>query len=389
MAGQSQLIEFSPKNIWRVTWVVVGAAACVALLRFVFEDGGSMIFTVLISWFVAMAMEPAVSRLAKHMKRGLATLITMVTFAVCCLIFFVAFGALMVEQVVQAVSALPEIAASVIDWANHTFGLTLDTKQLMDSANINPDSIKSHAASLGTTVLSIVGSVIASFFNLFVVGLLTFYISADQPRLRRWLAGLFPENIQRVFITAWDLITEKTGAYMGARVILAAINSATTGIVFAIIGMPYWLALALWTGVVAQFVPTIGTYIAIILPVIVGLMSGEPWIGVAALVWAIAYQQVENLTIEPKISAKAVNVHPAGAFASVLLGASLFGVSGAFFAIPVTAMLLAMLDLYRKRYTLITEVGESGDEIDMNVVEEALENASTGPKVTLVEGDKE
>ena len=63
----------------------------------------------------------------------------------------------------------------------------------------------------------------------------------------------------------------------------------------------------LWTGIVAQFVPTIGTYISIILPVIVGLLSPNPWLGVIALAWAIAYQQVENLTIEPRISAKAVD----------------------------------------------------------------------------------
>lgn len=387
MSTEQKLVEFSPKNVWRVGWVVVGLLACVALLKFIFEDGGSVIFTVLISWFIAIAMEPAVSRLAKRMKRGLATITVMLAFVVFCVLFFVAFGALMIDQIVQGVSALPDVVASVIAWVNSTFGLTLDVNQLMESANLDPESIKGHAASLGTTVLSLLGSIVGSFFSLFVVGLLTFYISADQPRLRRWIAGLFPEHIQRVVISAWDLTTEKTGSYMGARVILAAINSVTTGIVFAIIGMPYWLALALWTGIVAQFVPTIGTYIAIILPVIVGLISGEPWIGIAALVWALVYQQVENLTIEPKISAKAVNVHPAVAFASVLLGASLFGVSGAFFAIPVTAMLLAMLELYRKRYTLIAEVGEDGSEVGLDEVEAALENsdptANSGlPKAT-------
>ena len=66
-------------------------------------------------------------------------------------------------------------------------------------------------------------------------------------------------------------------------------------------------------------IPTIGTYIAIALPVIVGLLSPNPWIGVMALAWALVYQQVENLTIEPKISARSVNVHPAFAFAVVLI----------------------------------------------------------------------
>ena len=129
-----------------------------------------------------------------------------------------------------------------------------------------------------------------------------------------------PARWQRVFGTAWDLTTIKTGGYVSARVVLATINGSTSALVFWLIGMPSWLALGVWTGLVAQFVPTIGTYISIILPVLVGLLSPNPWIGVAALVWAIIYQQVENLTIEPRISAKAVDVHPAVSFGSVMIG---------------------------------------------------------------------
>ena len=150
-----------------------------------------------------------------------------------------------------------------------------------------------------------------------------------------WIAAAAPRRWQRVFGTAWDLTTIKTGGYVSARVVLATINGSTSALVFWLIGMPSWLALGVWTGLVAQFVPTIGTYISIILPVLVGLLSPNPWIGVAALVWAIIYQQVENLTIEPRISAKAVDVHPAVSFASVMIGTALFGVAGALLSIPV------------------------------------------------------
>ena len=133
--------------------------------------------------------------------------------------------------------------------------------------------------------------------------------------------------------------------------VLALINAVTTAVVFVAIGMPYWLPLALWTGVVAQFVPTVGTYIAIVLPVVVGLLTPQPWLGVAALVWAVLYQQVENLLIEPRISARAVDVNPAVSFGAVLLGAALFGAAGAFLAVPVIAMLLALLNIYGRATT--------------------------------------
>jgi predicted PurR-regulated permease PerM len=68
---------------------------------------------------------------------------------------------------------------------------------------------------------------------------------------------------------------------------------------------------------------------------------------------------VENLALEPRISARAVNVHPAVSFASVILGGALFGVAGALLAIPVAAMLLTLLDLYRTRYALVPELAAS------------------------------
>ena len=122
--------------------------------------------------------------------------------------------------------------------------------------------------------------------------------------------------------------------------------------------MDYWLALGIWTGVVAQFVPTIGTYIAIALPVLVGLTSADPIDGVLALLFALVYQQIENLTLEPKISANAVDMHPAVAFASVLLGAALFGVSGAFCAVPVAALGLALFEIYSRSYELVPHLAE-------------------------------
>ena len=69
----------------------------------------------------------------------------------------------------------------------------------------------------------------------------------------------------------------------------AVINGGTTALFMLIIGMPYWLVLGIWTGVVAQFVPTIGTYIAIILPTVVGLLGPNPIQGVLVLGWGSTY----------------------------------------------------------------------------------------------------
>ena len=349
---QRGLVTFSAKNIWRIGWVVIGLLACALLLNFVLEDGGSVIFTVLMGWFAAIAMAPAVDRLSRHMRRGFATIIVMLSVIVFLALFFIAFGRLFFDQIVQLLEGLPGFVDEVIRRINERFETQYSTDTILQQLNITPEQAASYASEFAGGFFGVLISVVGGLFGAFTFFLFAFYLSADGPRFRLWLASLFPTRLQDVVVNVWDVTAEKTGSYVAARVILATLNGGSTAIVFLIIGMPSWLALGIWTGLVAQFVPTIGTYLAITLPVIVGLLSGNPWIGVIALAWGILYQQIENLTFEPRISARAVDVHPAVAFGSVLLGASLFGVAGALLAIPVVAMVLSLLNIYRKKYDL-------------------------------------
>jgi predicted PurR-regulated permease PerM len=352
-----------PANVWRVGLVLLGVIAFGLVIRFIVDDGGSVIFTVLMSWFAAIAMGPLVNRMSRHMRRGVATILVMVGFLIFVIVFVLAFGSLLVDQLSQLVSRVPDIVRAALDFVNRTFDQQLTVQGILDSIGFGNLDFGSLAKSIGGNLFSILASVLGSVFGVFTFALFTFYLSAQGPQLQEWVARLFPARTQSVVSDIWRITAEKTGGYVAARVVLGTINTVTSGIVFFAIGLPYWLPLAIWTGVVAQFVPTIGTYIAIILPVLVGLLSERPVTGVIALVWALLYQQVENLTIEPRISAKAVDVNPAVSFGAVLLGAALFGVAGAFLAVPVVAMLLAMLGIYGRRYELASDLREDDADI--------------------------
>ena len=345
-------------NVWRVGFVVIALVAVALLLRFVINDGGSVIFTLLMAWFAALAMEPAVGRLSRRMRRGAAVGLVMGALALFIVIFTWAFGQMFVEQVAQLLKALPDVVDGVVAWVNDRLNTRYNVNDIISQLNIEPSQVAQYAGQIVGGVLGLLGSVVGGVFSMFTFALFTFYFAADGPRFRRYVATLFPPRSQNMAVDVWDVTAEKVGGYVAARLVLAFINGSTSAIVFLIIGMPSWLALGIWTGIVAQFVPTIGTYIAIALPVIVGLLSPSPWIGVAALAWAVLYQQVENLTIEPRISARAVDVHPAVAFASVMLGTALFGVAGALLAIPVSAMLIALAELRHKRYALRPDLDE-------------------------------
>ena len=347
------------RSVWRAGLVVMGLVLLYVAGSFVLSDGGALIFQLVMAWLASIAMEPAVRRLARHMKRGLATGVVMIGVVVFFLVFFFAFGNLLVEQVANLARALPDAVTAVIEWANRTFDLSLDPTALAAKLQISPSQVASIGAEVAGGVIGIIAQLLGGIFSMFTIGLFIFYFSADAPRLQRWIAKLLPPRHQEVFVVVWDLAVKKTGGYVAARVVLAGICGSFTSVFLLLIGMDYWLALGVWTGVVSQFVPTIGTYIAIALPVVVGLTSEQPVDGVLALAFALVYQQIENLTIEPKISADAVDMHPAVAFAAVILGAALFGVGGALVAVPVAALVLALFEIYSHTYELLPQLGSS------------------------------
>ena len=353
------LVSLDPRSVWRAGLVVVGLVVAYSFGSFVLHDGGSLIFQLVMSFIASIAMEPAVGRLAQHMRRGLATGVVMLGVVLFAVLFSAAFGNLLISQAVTLIQSIPELLASLTTWVNSTFGTSFLPGSLLEELRQSPETLANLGADVAGGVLGIVAALLGGFFSLFTMGLFIFYFSADAPRLKRWIAKLLPPHRQEVFIVVWDLAVKKTGGYVAARVVLAAICGSFTAVFLLIIGMPYWLALGVWTGIVSQFVPTVGTYIAIALPVIVGLTSADPIDGVLALIFALIYQQIENLTIEPKISAEAVDMHPAVAFAAVILGAALFGAAGALVAVPIAALLLSLFEIYSRQYELLPQLAPS------------------------------
>jgi predicted PurR-regulated permease PerM len=153
----------------------------------------------------------------------------------------------------------------------------------------------------------------------------------------------------------WAIAQDKIGGYLSSRLLLATISAICSCLFMTILGVPYALPLAVFLGLVSQFVPTIGTYIGGAVPVIVALLQ-SPGKGIAVLVFIIAYQQVENLVLSPKITSRTMEINPAVAFVSVIAVADVMGPIGAFLALPLVATLQALISTYVRRYDLVDDV---------------------------------
>ena len=193
----------------------------------------------------------------------------------------------------------------------------LETFQTGGAASSLAQDLASNLVDLSATLLNVV-------FQLLTIALFTFYLVADGPRFRRTVCSMLTARRQREVLFVWDLAISKTGGYIYSRALLSALSFLFHWVAFAIIGIPFPLALALWVAVVSQFVPVIGTYIAGVFPLLIALFN-DPISAISVLVVIVIYQQVENYGFAPRITAQTLEIHPAIAFGSVLAGSAILG----------------------------------------------------------------
>ena len=331
----------------------------------VFSSTTDFLLTLLISAFIALALLPGVEKLsARGWKRGAAAGFVMLIFALIALVFIVAMASLVVGQVTQLVEKLPEYADTVTVWLNDTFSIELDIGGLVDELQNDEQRLEELQQNVVSSVLGLASTAVGLVFQALTVGLFVFYLLADLPRLRSAINGRFPKKQQQYIDTILDISIDKVGGWVYSRGVLAGFSAVFHLVVFWILGLPYALAMALWVGVVSQFVPTVGTYLAGVVPFVVALLE-DPVDAIWVLVAVTVYQQIENYLISPKITANTMDLHPAVAFGAAIVGANLLGGIGALIALPFAAAVTAVVQTYTTHYDLIhSERIESPDEYE-------------------------
>jgi predicted PurR-regulated permease PerM len=341
-----------------------------------FTQLSSFWYTLFFSFFIGLAMEPVVNYLqGRGIRRGVGTFMVMGGLIVAAVAFFTVFGALLADQLSELIRSLPTVLATVLEWANTKFGTQLDPNQILNSLGLGADDIADIAKNLGVGLLGVLGTAVNWVFSVFTIMLFSYYFAADGPSFRRTVASWLPPHRQRTFLTVVDISTQKAGGYVISRGLLAMISATFHGIAFFLLDLPYWLPMALWVGLVSQFIPTIGTYLAGALPVIIALVEGEPIKALIVLLVVVGYQQIENYLVAPRITRTTLEIHPAVAFGSVIAGAALFGVTGALLAIPVVATVQSVIIVYGRRYELVEEFGGVPGESDRDRVGAAMRAA--------------
>jgi len=160
-----------------------------------------------------------------------------------------------------------------------------------------------------------------------------------------------PERQEHVLFV-WEQAIEQTGGYFYSRLLLALINGTGMYFVLRLNNVPFAAPLAIFEGVVAEFIPIVGTYIGGAAPVLVAFLTSTP-AGLWAIGYVVVYQQMENYLLSPRLTARTMSLHPAVAFAAALVGGALGGLLFAFLALPVAGVIQAAVINWGTTYEVL------------------------------------
>lgn len=343
----------SPAWLPHAVLVVVGILAAAAAAGWVLFQLNTLVYMLFLALFISVALEPAVQRLERWgWRRRRATMVVFAVSLVLVVGFFVALIPVIISQGAVLIENVPEYLEALQDLASRYFQIDLINPDVAAQFEDLGSLLQTYGSALAGGVFAVGNTVFGLIFQLVSVVLFAYYLVAEGPTWRRVVLSVLSPGRQREALNIWEVSVAKTGGYVYSRALLALVAGGYTFIVLALLGVPSAVALALWMGVLSQFVPVIGTYIGLVLPALAAL-AVRPITALWVVVALVAYQQFENYLIAPRITSHTMKIHPAVTIAALIAGVALLGGMGAVLALPVTATVQALISTAVHRQPLI------------------------------------
>ncbi len=321
------------KNVIKILALAVGLTVGVfALLKM--RDA---ITLILISGLLALALNPAVTFLAKYIpgkRRGPAVAIVFVAVVV----FFGFLVASIVPPIVKESSSFAENLPSTVDdlrYRNEHVTSFVDRYHLQGRVDTLIESTEQKLNQVGDSIVSSIGGITSSVLNTLSVIVVTVLLLTGGPKLIKQLADrlYLNEHTKKRHEELAEKMYRVVTGYVNGQVLLASVAALFALSALVLLRVPFPLPLAAIVFVLG-LIPLVGNTMAAILVVLAALIMRNFTVATILLAYFIIYQQIENATLQPVVQGKTTQLPPLVIFVAVILGVGLLGPIGGLFAIP-------------------------------------------------------
>ena len=331
---------FAGMQRWGIRLIVI--AASLVIIGWAVGAIWTVLFPVAMALIVSTVLGPPVAWLRhKGWPDGVAAGVVVVGFIAA----IVGVIAILTPQVAGQTGEIAQGASDglqkVRDWL--TDGpLGLSDGQISSAIAALQDKIQESASAIGSGVFSTIGAATSAIVNLILVLMLSFFFVKDGHKFLPWVKTISGQRAGDHIVEVLGRMWNTLGGFIRTQTLVALIDAVIIGGGLAILGSP----LAVPLGVVTFFgayIPIIGAFVSGALAVLVTLVTNNPKDALIALIIVVAVQQLEGNVLSPMLQGKNMNLHPAVVLLSVAGGGTLFGITGAFLAVPAAASVAELL----------------------------------------------
>lgn len=345
---------------WSLRWACIALAA--VLLGLVVQQTWVVLFPVVLALTFATVLSPVTRFLGEKVRlpQGLAAGLTLVGT----LGLLIGAGFAIAPSVAGQSGELVKSASDGIQEIQHWIqDSNFVTSQQIDSALESvQEKLRGSAGDIAGGVLTGVSAVTNGLVTLVVALILTFLFLKDGSRFLPWVHRMAGPragaHLEAVGHRTWATL----GSFIRTQALVSFIDAVMIGAGLLIIGVPLAVPLALLT-FFGGFIPIVGAFVAGVIAVLVALVSNGFTAALIVLGLVVAVQQIEGNVLSPWLQSKSMNLHAAVVLLSVTLGATLFGITGAFLAVPVAATVAVVLRYLDEVVTARTTPPPVADEV--------------------------
>lgn len=292
-----------------------------------------LIAVVFLGFIISATMRPGVEALQRRkVPRGVGILLHYFVIVAILGLFFWLVVPRAVTQVQEAINNLPQATKESTGIKHEILqGIQKRLDKLPSGGELVDPALE-----IGVTAFEVM---IGIFFTLATAG----YWIFERERAQRVVLSVVPRDKRRVVRDTWDLIDLKLGAYVRGQFLLVVLIATVLSTTFAIIGLPYWILIGVFAGIV-EIIPVIGPLAAGALAVGVGLT--QSWqLGLVAGLVVLVVRLLEDYLVIPKVLGDAVGLSPLVVLISVTAVGILFGGFAVLLAVPLAAVLATLVDV--------------------------------------------
>ncbi len=274
---------------------------------------------------------------------------------------FILAATLLGSVVVFALFVVPPIVSDlkqlIHDWPTHSAALVTRIQGLPLLGNFKPPSIDKYGEQIAENALGWFSDIAGILAHFATAVILTCYFILDGRRSMEWVVSLFPHNQHARLQTTLRRAEDRIRHWLVGQAALMAILGVSSCLVFGILKVRYFFALAVFAGS-TNLVPVLGAVVSLALASLVALLDSWPKMVGVVIFYAI-YFQVENAFLTPRIMKSTLDLPPLAVLISLLLGGEIAGVVGALVAIPTAGLVAVFIDEYIVQQPIAVETVET------------------------------